>query len=323
MAALVGADAAEEVGVFELADDLLDAALRKAGRIHYLGDRRRWQAAQDVEDFLVTFLGTFLVTLRMAALICLALRLERAQDLVEHEVDEDAGIACGGRLLQRGVVFLLMRPDDVLDRDAVELIAPGTQNRRLPETTRATVAVGERMDELELEVEDAAFDQRRGVRLVQPGEEILHQERHMIPRRRHMGDLPVFPQDAHVASAPLTGLLDQVRGHEAVRLEQVLGQIRIIAFDRLIGVVRAFDLIDFPLRSRHALAGEDRGDLVFRERVAFDGCRAADRADMVDLPQANAFGTLQDDLVAFERRGNVDHELHGLAADRIFRILGH
>ena len=82
--------------------------------------------------------------------IRLAFCLQRAQYLVEHEVDKRTRIALSCGFTNSIVVLALMRPYNIFDRRTVEFIAPGAKKRRLPETSRPSVAVWERMDELEL-----------------------------------------------------------------------------------------------------------------------------------------------------------------------------
>ena len=128
-----------------------------------------------IENFLVTFLATFLATVLVGSPIRLALGHERPQNLVEHEIDKRPALAGGGRGADCLVVFLLMRPDNVLDRRTVELVAPGAEQRSLPESPGASVAVRERMDELELVVEHAALDQHRVFAVGKPREEVFHE----------------------------------------------------------------------------------------------------------------------------------------------------
>ena len=86
--------------------------------------------------------------------IRLAFCLQCAQYLVEHEVDKRTRIALSCGFTDSIVVLALMRPYNIFDRRTVEFIAPGAKKRSLPETSRPSVAVWERMDELELVMEN-------------------------------------------------------------------------------------------------------------------------------------------------------------------------
>ena len=104
MSTFVRADAADEVGVFQLADVPSHASYGKSRRISQFRQRDIWHRLHDRQDFLVSFLVSFLdsflvsflVSFCGGNLVCLALGLERPQNLVEHEVDERPALAGGG-----------------------------------------------------------------------------------------------------------------------------------------------------------------------------------------------------------------------------------
>ena len=160
MPALVWTDAAKALRVLEPFDMLLNRATGDACRGDHL--RKGYlriaadQLQQSVGGFLTTFsYHLFLTTLRLAS------RLQRPKDHVEHEIDEDAGIArlLGG--MKRLIVPALMAKHHVLYRQGVEELIPSTEYHRLPKPPHPSVAIGERMDSLKDEMKDAALYQRR------------------------------------------------------------------------------------------------------------------------------------------------------------------
>ena len=95
--ALVRSDSPQELLVFQPENILLDGTSGNAEFLHHFGKRHFRVPAQHFKQSLGGFLTTFsyhlfLTTLRLAS------RLQRPKDHVEHEIDEDAGIA---RLLGR------------------------------------------------------------------------------------------------------------------------------------------------------------------------------------------------------------------------------
>jgi len=230
MPAFVGADAAKTLRVLEPFDMLLNRAAGNVCRGDHFrkGDLRiaADQVQEHVGGFLTTFsYHLFLTTLRLAS------RLQRPKDHVEHEVDEDAGVArlLGG--MKRLVVSALVAKHHVLYRQGVEERIPTAEYHSLPKAPHPSVAVGERMDRLEDEMEDAALHQRDVLRALQPAEEVLHQKRNLVPRRRVMHCLATGVEDPDVALAPLAGVLDQILRHQRMRPQQRAGRQRIERLD--------------------------------------------------------------------------------------------
>ena len=207
-----------------------------------------------------------------------------------------------------------MRPDDVLDWRAVELFAPGTEKRGLPEPSGASVAVRERMDEFELVVENAALDQHRVFAVSKPREEVLHERGDVGERRGHMDDAPGTVHHANIAVAELSWAVDKAPRHQAVRFQEVVDGIRIERLYRLVGGMGTLDLVDFALRPGYALAGENGRDLLLGESVALDGRGAANRADVVDLAKPDAVGAFEDDPIPFDGSGDFGNQVHRPAA---------
>lgn len=90
----------------------------------------------------------------------------------EHEVDEGSGRGPRCGFADSAIVFPLMKTDDVLDGDRGKFPATGTLQDGLPKAVGAAVAVGERMNEFELVLEDAALDNHRCIIDPPPGKEV-------------------------------------------------------------------------------------------------------------------------------------------------------
>ena len=155
MPALVGTDAAKALHGLEPIDMLLNGATGNACRGDHFrkGDLRiaANQLQEPVDGFLTTFsYHLFLTTFRLAS------RFQRPKDHIEHEIDEDAGIArlLGG--MKRLVVTALVAKHHVLYRQSVEKRIPSAKYNRLPKTPHPSVAIGERMDSLKNEMKNAA-----------------------------------------------------------------------------------------------------------------------------------------------------------------------
>lgn len=137
-----------------------------------------------------------------------------------------------------------------------------------------------------------------------------------------MDDISKTVHDADVAVPEFSGAVHQPLRHERVRLEEVVDGVGVEGFDGLIRRVGSLDFVDFTLGTRHALAGEDGRDLFLGERVALDGGGAAEGADVVDLPEADAVRPFEDDPVAFHGGGDFGNQVHRLAAHRVGRGVG-
>ena len=167
----------------------------------------------------------------------------------------------------------------------------------MPEPSRASVAVGEGVDELELVVEDARNEERVQVGLDEPLEEIGHDLRDVVRRRAGMDEgLPV--KDPDVTGAEAAGMLDESAHHDAMRAQEVVQAQRIKGVDELIGSLCVLYLEDVPCGSEDALAVHDGGHSFLGERVSLDHERRADGADAQLAVEGRACA---------EARGGVQH----------------
>lgn len=76
---------------------------------------------------------------------------------------------------QHFVVFGLFLSDHCFHGQIGEKWVPAAEDEGLPEATDTTVAIGEGVDELEFIVKDAACDERVGIGVFQPVEQVFHE----------------------------------------------------------------------------------------------------------------------------------------------------
>ena len=159
---------------------------------------------------------------------------------------------------------------------------PAGQNQGLPQSSYPPVAVLERMDELELVVEDGAGDQRMLVRAVQPREQVGHEFRD-APRRRPDVVNRASSGDGDVRTAIRSGRIQQSFHQNPVGAQKVV-LVAGIPFP-VVGSYRVADFLNVFERSGDGFAVENRRDLLLAEDIAFDGQRTADRANSIASPR--------------------------------------
>ena len=148
----------------------------------------------------------------------------------------------------------------------------------MPEPSRAVVAVGKGMDELELVVEDARDEERVQVSCGEPPKEVRHDLRDIVRPRAGMDErLPI--KDPDVIGAEAAGMLDEPVHHDAMGVKEVVQAQRVEGVDELIGPLRVIDLEDVPCGPEDAPAVHDGGHGLLGERVSLDHERRADGAD--------------------------------------------
>ena len=118
----------------------------------------------------------------------------------------------------------------------------------------------------------------------EPAEKVFDEKRHAVRRRRDVHRAR-SREHADVPAAERARVVRQRLHHHAVRLEQSVRGKRIERREKLVGADRVSDFEDLPRRRDDAPAFENGADLAFRERVALDRERGADRADAVRLAQ--------------------------------------
>lgn len=171
-------------------------------------------------------------------------------------------------------------------------------------------------------MEDAALDQHGGVFGAEPSEKVGHEARDVRVWRGHVDDVAEGVHDTHVDVAPFSGAGDEAVGHQGVGLEEVVEGEWVEGFDGGVGNVGALDFGNLAGGGGDAFSGEDGGDLVFGEGVAFDGGGAPEGADVVGFAEAEAVRAFEKDAVAFDGGGNLGHHVHRLAADGVGRLVG-
>lgn len=111
-------------------------------------------------------------------------------------------------------------------------------------------------------MEDARLDQGQIPFRLQIPEQLLHQSRHAVVRRRQVLDFAALG-DAHGLTAIAAGPFDQPRHQHAVRFQVIALRCCVPLID---GVVHFDGVEHFPdvsLGALHALALEQRRDLAF------------------------------------------------------------
>ena len=109
----------------------------------------------------------------------------------------------------------------VFGREELEDGIPLAEDERLPEPAHASVAVGEGVDELELVVEDAAFDEQVVGGFLEPSEQVVDQRGDVGGGGGHVNDA-LAVRDADAGAAEMSGGVIQRGHHDLMRLQQVL-----------------------------------------------------------------------------------------------------
>ncbi|MOA16785.1 hypothetical protein D3C78_1370150 [compost metagenome] len=117
---------------------------------------------------------------------------------------------------------------------------PLAEDQRLPQAPHAPVAVGERVDELELVVKHATGDQRMQVGAAKPSQQVADQLWHTTGWGSHVQQL-LAAIDTHAATPELPRIVDQSLQQQAMRGQQIGTGCGTPARHRLIGgrMVRA------------------------------------------------------------------------------------
>jgi hypothetical protein len=105
---------------------------------------------------------------------------------IEHELDKRRGIGMAVRHGQHSVVVLLPRPDHRLYGQMRQQWFPVAQDKSLPHSPHAPVAIRERVDELELVVEDGTCHRRMLFGSFQPMEKVGDQVPDAVGGRSHV-----------------------------------------------------------------------------------------------------------------------------------------
>ena len=286
MTALVGADAAEAAQVLELGEVVFDGAAAEAEPGAEAGNGKFRIGPQQFQDFLGTFLGSFLGTRHGGV------RGGPGQGVAdggEHEDDEWGGVAGGVGGIEGGVVTGLAVAHQGLDGKVGENGAPAGQEQRLPEAAEPAVAVGERMDVLELVVEAATGDERVVHRCLDFGEEGFDQGWHPVGGGRDMHHR-LAALDADAAGAEFAGMIHQGAHQDGMGGEEV-GQAAGVplrhAFIEFQGVARLLNVLG---RAKDAAAVEQGRHLFHAEGIAFDLERGLNAADPALAAQAQRAG---------------------------------
>ena len=153
-----------------------------------------------------------------SARVYVAMLLKGFQDTRQHEVDESAGVGLGCAVVDGLVVAILVVMHHGLDRQMEEDWMKPAENKRLPKPPRPAIAVGERMDELELIVEYASPDEQMVFGMPKPVEKAGNQLRHLPSRGRDMNHLlPV--ENTYAPRAEFPRPIHQGRHHRVTLLQ--------------------------------------------------------------------------------------------------------
>ena len=124
-------------------------------------------------------------------------------------------IACA----QYFVVLRLSLTDHGFHRQEGEEGVPVTEDEGLPEATYATISVGEGVDEFELVVKDATCDERVGVGVLQPVEQVFHEAVDLVGGGREMHKFLALC-NANRAGSESACMIDECRHEQAMGGEQ-------------------------------------------------------------------------------------------------------
>ena len=152
----------------------------------------------------------------------------------------------------------------------------------LPEPPDASVSVGERVNELELVVDDRGLEKRVRPRtpVLHEGEQLLDEARHLGCGRGNVSDARPL-HDADAASTEASSVRCEARHEDTVRSTQVLRAGRIKLRDALVRRDGVLHLADFLPVAEDALAIDERRHTGLVESSVLDGEGRLDGADPI------------------------------------------
>ena len=195
---------------------------------------------------------------------------EGAVDFAEHVVYEGRAVGVFGAGIDGVVIGGLGGMNHVFNGEVLKDGVPTAEDERLPEAAHASVAVGKGVYELELVMEDAAFDEGVVGGFFQPCAQVVNEGGDAGGGGRHVDDARAV-HDADAGLAEVAGGGNERGHHDFVRFEQV-GDGKGVEFGiEVVGGDGVFDFLDLAERGDDGFAIENVGDLLLGERVALDG----------------------------------------------------
>jgi len=220
-----------------------------------------FQGAEELSDLIADLI---------ADLIGFGGLVERCEQGAEEKFYESGGVARLIACAQHLVVFCLSFTDHGFHWQEGEEGVPVTEDEGLPQATDATIAIGEGVDEFEFVVKDATCDERVGVGVLQPGEQVFHEAVDLVGGGREMHKfLPLC--NANRAGSESACVIDERRHEQAMGGEQILEIVGVPSVHGLVGGEGIFDFLNIGGRAEHAFALDDCRDLFKAEGVVFDG----------------------------------------------------
>ena len=156
--------------------------------------------------------------------------------------------------------------------------------------------------------------------LRQPLKQAFHLNRHQVRRRSHeYTDIAV--KDSFIMGPERAGFFQCQIGHNSMERLQILYGVRVKLSEHIIGFVRIFHFLDFPLRTDDIFPRNDTSDIIQCQRICFDGQGRMDRPYSVVSAQV-WFGIHS--LIAgypADRLCNLRNQLYHAVRNRIWRCI--
>ena len=187
-------------------------------------------------------------------------------------------------LCECAVVLFLRAVNHVLERDELKQRLLLHQDEGLPQSSHPSIAIREGVDELELVVKHAALDEPYFLRGFEVSKQVVHQVRHVLGRRCHVGH-PVASHDADPLLSESPAVRNQTIHQGFVRFQKRLHRGGIKRAQLVIHLNGVQHFTHVLHRAHHAVGFHDGGDLVFRQGVAFNAERCMNRLDSVFLAE--------------------------------------